>query len=33
MSNVCVCTSEAGGLGDWAGFLHGLKTDPASKDK
>lgn len=30
---VCLFTSEAGGLGDWAGSLHGLRTDPAGKDK
>ncbi len=30
---VCVFTSGAGGLGDWAGSLHGLKTDPAGKEK
>ena len=29
----CVCTFGAGGLGDWAGSLHGLKTDPADKKK
>lgn len=25
---VCMCTSGAGGLDDWADSLHGLETDP-----
>lgn len=30
---MCVFTSEAGGLDDWAGSLRGLKTDPAGKEE
>lgn len=31
MSNML--TSGAGGSGDWAGSLRGLKTDPAGEEK